>query len=137
MHDIILITPDPERAKSMLNTSKTTLKRLKSTDQLEFPSDTAKDYYDCIRELMTAIMLLDGKKAIGEYAHKRTIEYIAKNHSILTRHEADTIDRLRIIRNDIAYEGKTVDQDYIIRNQMLFNMALEKLAGEITRRIKS
>lgn len=72
---------------------------------------------------------------MGEYAHKRTIEYMAQNHSILTLHETGMIDQLRIIRNDISYEGKTVNKDYISRHINLFNTVIDKLSGSIKERI--
>lgn len=62
MEGLVRITPDIEKAKSMLKMVDTTLAMIKTIDKESFPSNVTKEYYDVIRELMSVIMLLDGFK---------------------------------------------------------------------------
>ena len=80
---LIKITPDEEKANSMLKMAVITLKMIETIDKTKFPSNIVKEYYDVIRELMSSILLLDGYKLIGENAHKNLIDYIKSNGYLL------------------------------------------------------
>lgn len=71
---LVRVTPDKERAKSIVKMVDTTLELVKTVDAGRFSSNVVKDYYDCIRELLSVILLLDGLKTQGEGAHKKLIE---------------------------------------------------------------
>src|SRR3972149_8446096 len=109
---LIKITPDEEKANSMLKMAVITLKMIETIDKTKFPSNIVKEYYDVIRELMSSILLLDGYKLIGENAHKNLIDYIKSKYD-LEGHEISLLDELRIIRNKIAYDGFFVTGDYV------------------------
>ena len=72
---IIKIFPDREKVKSMLNLIKDREEFI-STASIKFPKIIAENYYEIMKELITALLLLDGKKAIGENSHKEMIEQL-------------------------------------------------------------
>ncbi|MBI2144301.1 hypothetical protein HYU17_04095 [Candidatus Woesearchaeota archaeon] len=96
--ELVKITPDRERAMSIMKMAETTLELVKSLDAAKFSSNIVKDYYDTIRELLSIVALLDGFKTQGQGAHKKLIEYIGRAYKLLSEHELSLIDDLRIAR---------------------------------------
>ena len=113
--ELIKVTPDKLKAKSMLKMAEITLSMIKEIDTAKYSSNITKEYYEVIRELMAIILLLDGYKIYGEGSHKRLIDYIGANYKQFSGYELSLIDDLRIIRNKIAYDGFFVDKGYIER----------------------
>lgn len=132
----IRITPDKEKVKSMVKMAETTFDMIKSIDFRKYPSNIIKEYYDVIRELMAAVMLLDGFKCSGEGAHKALIEYVEKNYKQITSYEISLVDDMRITRNKIAYDGFFVTDDYVERRRDAIAGIIEKLRNIIKRRLK-
>lgn len=124
---LIKITPNKEKAKSILNMVETTLEMIKHIDIAKFSSNITKEYYDIIRELMTVVLLLDGYKTYGEGAHKKLIEYLKANYKEFDEYEISLINDLRITRNKIAYDGFFVEKDYIERKINDINKIIKKL----------
>lgn len=96
---------DKNKVKSIMRMVKTTQEMIETIDTKKFPSNVTKEYYEIIREMISVILLLDGYKTVGEGAHKEQIEYFATNCSSFTNQEILLIDKLRIVRNKIAYDG--------------------------------
>jgi hypothetical protein len=115
MDKLIKITPNKEKAKSILKMVESTLDMIRSINLEKFSSNATKEYYEVIRELITIVLLLDGYKTFGEGAHKNLIEYLKSNYSELNDSQIALIDDLRIIRNKISYDGFFVTQDYLKR----------------------
>ena len=111
--NLIKVTPDKEKAKSMLKMIKTTIDMLTYLDIVKFSSNITKEYYDVLRELMSIILLLDGYKVYGEEAHKKTIEYIEIKYKTITEAEINLLNDLRIKRNKISYDGFFIEPEYI------------------------
>ena len=132
-NELIRITPDKEMAKAISRMVETTLAMIESIDMDKFPSNITREYYEAIRELLSAILLLDGYKTYGEGAHKRQIEYIAANYKELNGHEIFLIDELRITRNKIAYDGFFVENNYIKRKIK----DIKAITGKLRKIIKS
>ena len=59
---LIKITPNGEKAKSILKMAETTIEMIRHIDKSRFPSNIIKEYYEVIRELTSIILLLDGYK---------------------------------------------------------------------------
>lgn len=114
---IIKITPDKEKAKSIMKMVKTTLEMIKTIDAKKFASNVLKEYYDVIREFMTVTLLLDGFKTTGEGAHKKLIEYLDENYNQFTKYEISLLNELRITRNKISYNGFFITEDYLERKR--------------------
>lgn len=70
---LIKVTPDKEKAQSILKMVDSTIEMIEVIDITKFSSIVTKEYYDVIRELMSVILLLDGYKTYGERAHKKLI----------------------------------------------------------------
>ena len=61
MEELIRVTPDKEKARSILKMVEATLEMIRFIDKIKFPSNVAKEYYEIIRELISIILLLDGR----------------------------------------------------------------------------
>lgn len=127
MEGLIKITPNAERAKHILKIAEITIKRLEIVNSKEFITLTTKDYYDAIKELMTAVALLDGYKTRGEGAHKILIEYIFMKYKEFKTHEMVVINDMREKRNKIYYEGLFVPEDYLEKRMEEINSVIKKI----------
>jgi hypothetical protein len=132
---LIKITPDREKARSILKMVDTTLEMIHSIDLAKFSSNVTKEYYEVIRELMSTVLLLDGYKTYGEGAHKKLIDYLRSSSTEFSEYELLLIDDLRIIRNKVAYDGFFVEQDYIERKIHDIPKIIAKLKGMIRERL--
>lgn len=132
---LIKITPDKEKAKSILKMADITLEMIKVIDVKKFSSNLTKEYYDVIRELISAVLLLDGYKTYGEGAHKKLIDYIQSKHKEFSEYEILLIDDLRITRNKIAYDGFFVENEYIERKVKDIQKIIMKLREIIDKKI--
>ena len=133
--NLIRVTPNKEKAKSILKMVETTLEMIKDININKFPSNISKEYYDIIRELISVVLLLDGYKVYGEGAHKRLIDYLEKNYKEFQGYEIYLIDELRVIRNKISYNGFFVESDYIKRKLKNIKEIIDKLKGIIKEKI--
>jgi len=127
---ILIITPDKEKAKSLKNMAQTTIKRLKETNTSKYPSNTLKDYYDIIHELMEAISLTKGIKFKGDGAHQELIEYIVKEYDF-SEQERILLQQIRDYRNRISYEGFMINENFIISNDKKIQEIIDKLSNLI------
>lgn len=133
--NLIKITPDSEKVKSILKMVETTLEMIQSLDIDKFTSNVTKEYYEVIRELIGVILLLDGYKTHGEGAHKKLVEYLEKNYEEFNQEEISLIDNLRITRNKIAYDGFFVEKSYIERRLNDIKEIVIKLNNIIEKRL--
>ncbi|MEK6887227.1 MAG: hypothetical protein AABW88_05340 [Nanoarchaeota archaeon] len=132
---IIKTAPDKERARSLFNMVKERETFTYSIDIEKFPTIVAESYYETIKELMTALSLYDGFKAIGENAHKDLIDYMS-NYKELTQNEIFLIDDLRIRRNKSLYEGRKIEQSYVSNNKDKLISIINKLKEIIQIRLR-
>ena len=133
--DLIKISPDKEKANSILKMVESSLEMIKSIDPIKFPSNLIKEYYDIIRELISVILLLDGYKVIGEGAHKRLIDYLKQDYKEFSNYEISVIDDFRVTRNKIAYDGFFVKVDYVERKRKDIENIINRLKGVIRRKL--
>ena len=134
-NELIRATPDKEKAKAILRMVETTLALIESIDMDRFPSNITKEYYEAIRELISAILLLDGYKTYGEGTHKKQIEYLENSYKDIKGHEIFLIDELRVLRNKITYDGFFIEKDYIKRKTKDIKAIAEKLKKIINSKI--
>ena len=133
--ELIRVTPNKEKAESILKMVDTTLEMIKHIDKNKFPSNVTKEYYEVVRELVSIVLLLDGYKAVGEGAHKKQIEYLEANYKEFSKAEIVIIDDLRITRNKIAYDGFFVKESYIERKLEDIQKIIERLKGVINKKL--
>ena len=132
---IIKITSDKERAKTALNRIEERIRYASHIDINEFYSIKAETYYEIIRELISALMLLRGFKTVGENAHKELIELLAKDKKF-GEEEIRLIDDLRIRRNKFLYESKRIELIYVKNNNANLRKIINKLKEELEKRLK-
>jgi len=120
--EIITVTPDKEKAKSLYKMIKIITKRINSTDKNLFTSLIISDYYEILKELITAISICNGIKTLS---HKLLIEQI-KNE--LKQEEYYLLDELRVIRNRINYDGFFIETDYLNRKENEIRQLIHKLS---------
>ena len=97
------------------------------------PYKIVEEYYEIIKELITALMYTGGLKTLS---HKALIYYLEKNYEEFTKQEIILIDELRKLRNDIAYYGKKVSEDFLINNESLMKVIIKKLIKILNNKIK-
>lgn len=127
----ISIKPDKAKAKSLREMSVITLKRLEETDMEKYPSNTLKDYYDIIKELMESLLYLEGIKMKGEGAHYETIEYVCKEYKF-SEASRTLLQDMREYRNRVAYEGFNIPENYVRLNNKQIKQILKTLL-ELTK----
>ena len=110
------ISPDKQKSVSLNKMAKITLERLKETEISKYPSNSLVDFYDIIHKLMEAITLKEGIKIKGEGAHQELIDYIASK-GIINEETRIFLQQMRNLRNRIAYEGFSVNKNYISLNK--------------------
>jgi len=94
-----------------------------------------ENYYEIIKELAAAILLLDGIKATGESVHKETIDALSEYRQI-EEWEINLIDDLRLKRNKSSYEGKQINISYLENKKDKIIQIIEKLENLLRRKLK-
>ena len=124
------VTPDTERIASLLKMAKTEQKILAGialTD--ESATKLAKDYYDIIKELLTALLLCHGMKSEN---HECLISFFLKQYPSY-EYEAKTAHELKFYRNRISYDGFFIKKEYVVSRKQEFEhiiSLLQKLIEE-------
>lgn len=131
--DLIKITPDKEKARNILKMISLLEERIKKQERARMTALIIADYYEIVKELLTAILLSDGYKTLS---HKDLIDYLKEKYTEFSNHEISVIDDLRVLRNRIAYEGFFVEPSYLDRNESLFKEIIQKLKDLIQRKLK-
>ena len=126
---LIRVTPDKEKAKSMLRMSQITLARIHETDPEKYSTNILRDYYEILRELITCIALLDGFKAVGEGAHRTLIHFMRRYIPPLAEHDIQFMNSLRDIRNEIAYDGLCIATDILEERRERIEQLIAILSG--------
>ncbi|MBL7148229.1 MAG: hypothetical protein ISS82_05370 [Nanoarchaeota archaeon] len=100
--EIFKITKDKERAKALFDMAKERLEIINILPK-DKPYKIIEEYYEIIKELLTALMYVDGYKTLS---HLKLIEYFSKHYEDLDNSQIKIIDTLRKFRNEIVYYGK-------------------------------
>jgi len=115
--ELIKITPDKEKAKSILKMVSLIKERITKQEREKMAALIIADYYEIVKELITAILLVDGYKTLN---HKDLIDYLKEKCKEFSIREISVLDDLRVLRNKIAYEGFFIGPSYLERNESLF-----------------
>lgn len=127
------ITPDKEKAKSLLKIVSLREKNISVMSSDEFTTLIVEGYYEIIKELITAIMSIDGWKTVS---HELLVGYMAKFYKEFSQAEIHVIDQLRKTRNDISYRGVVIRHDYLARNRDIILKIINKLKQVIQRKLR-
>ena len=121
---------DREKVKSMLKLVEEREKFLKL--DIEFTTIKVESYYEVIKELSIALLLLNELKAVGENAHKETIDYL-KNFKEFSNSDISVLQDLRGKRNKSMYEGKQIDPSYLKNKEDEIKKIIDKLKGIVIK----
>jgi hypothetical protein len=130
---IIKITPNNQKAESLVKIANITLDRLNETNIEKYPSNSLTDYYDIIHQYLEAISSLKGIKITDTGAHQELIDYISKDEK-LPESERIFLQELRDYRNRINYEGFFITPEYILRNKEKIEKIIKKLSGIFSKK---
>ena len=127
------ISKDKDKAGSLLKMSDL---RCEFWSNLKFnpkyTSIAVDGYYEIIKELLTALLYLEGYKSDN---HECLISYLKEKYPNLS-YEIGVIYQLKRIRNDIDYKGFFVNAEYLERNKLEFKHIIETLQKIIKDKLK-
>lgn len=132
---IIKVKPDKEKVKSMLRLIENREEAITVLDAKKFSTEVAEMYYEVIKELSSALILLDGFRSVGENAHRDLINFLSRYNTISEK-DLVFIHDLRIKRNKSFYEGRMIEEDYIENRQKLLKGIIKKLKLLINNELK-
>jgi len=127
--EIFRITKNTNRAESLKEMAE---ERLEDISDEKKNYKIVEEYYEIIKELITAIMYSDGFKTLS---HKSLISYLEKNYKEFNKGEIILIDELRKLRNNIVYYGQKINQDFLINNKDEINEIIGKLREVVVGKI--
>lgn len=130
--DLIKITPDKEKARSILKMVSLLEERINKQDKEKMCALIIADYYEVIKELITAVLLIDGYKTLS---HKDLIDYVDKKHPNFSKHEISMLNDLRVLRNRIAYEGFFINSGYLTSNEVNFKSLIVKIKNLLKNKL--
>ncbi|MBS3108908.1 hypothetical protein J4227_00060 [Candidatus Woesearchaeota archaeon] len=123
--DVSRITPEMEKAKSLLLLVALRQKDLRTKEKSEeFATLVVETYYEIVKELITAIMSIDGYKTLS---HETLVSYLWHYADNFGSSQIFLIDQLRKTRNDIAYRGIMISPEYLKRNKEQIHEIISKL----------
>lgn len=130
--ELIKITPDKERVKSILEMVRLREGRINSTKDEKFSTLLIEDYYENIKELSVALLNLEGYKTLS---HKALFDYLKDKYEVFTLSETELMHGLRKTRNKVVYEGFFIKPFYLKRNEATINEIVKKLKNLINEKI--
>ncbi len=131
--NLINVTPNKEKVKSILEMVELIEERIKNQTKLKFASLIISDYYEILKQLMTAFLLLDGYKTLS---HIDLMDYLKEKCKDIKKDEIYTINRLRIFRNRISYEGFKILPNFLTNNESDWIKLIKKLKFLINNKLK-
>jgi hypothetical protein len=130
--EVYRITKDKDRARDLLGMSNDRLRLMKSIPK-EMTFKAVEEYYEIIKELLTAVMYIDGYKTLS---HVKLIEYFSSNYKVLDEKQIRMIDTLRKYRIGIVYYGRRVGEEFLANNQDEINDIIKVLLALVESKLK-
>ena len=128
------INKDEDRARSLLKMAELRYEFWSNINvDSKYVSIIVDGYYEIIKELLTALLYLEGYKSDN---HECLIAYLKEKYTDLA-YEITVIHQLKRIRNDIDYKGFFVKQDYLDRNKVEFEHIIKTLQKLIKEKLIS
>jgi hypothetical protein len=124
---------DTAMAEELLNLAehKETFWKSISSKSKEFPSLFIEGYYEIIKELVTAVLLLDGWKALN---HECLFAYLKEKQEDLEL-DFDYLLELKDLRNSIDYRGVKVSDSIWQQNQLKMQLTINRLKEFVRERV--
>ena len=115
--DLIRITADKERARSILRMVSLIEERIPLQDTQRMAALILTDYYEIIKDLLTAILLLDGYKTLS---HKDLVDYLKERCQGFSQSDIALLDDLRVLMNRVVYDAFFIEHPDTRRNEAHF-----------------
>ena len=129
--EIFRMSKSAARAKSLKYMAEDRLTDIKHEKK---PYKIVEQYYEVIKELITALMYSDGYKTLS---HKSLILYLEKNYAAnFGKDEFILMDDMRKLRNDILYYGKQVDRSFLINHEGKLKIIISKLINTVNKKLE-
>lgn len=128
--EIFNITRNPLRAKALKEMAEERLEDIKTEKKVY---KIVEQYYEIIKELITALMYLEGLKTLS---HKTLILYLEKNYKEFSKEEIILSDELRKLRNNIGYYGQKVSEEFLINKETQIKTIIKKLVKAVDKKLK-
>lgn len=128
------IDKDEKKAKSLLKMAELRYEFwLNLKFDKKFTSIAVEGYYEIIKELLTALLYLDGLKSDN---HECLVSYLNNKYPQLA-YEVTAIHQLKSVRNSIDYQGFFVNAEYLEQNKLEFKHIIETLMQTVKEKINS
>ena len=122
---LMRIQPDRERAKSLIKMARLRHGKINLFDEESEVSLIIEIYYEVAKELVTAILFIDGYKTLS---HMDLISYLKTNYKDdFDTFEIELLDQLRKNRNKIVYYGMFIESSYLKMNRKTIIAIISKL----------
>ena len=133
--NLIQTIPDISKTEELLKLAKHRKQFWKETENKSntYPSLFIEGHYEIIKELFTAIMSLDGWKAIN---HECLFAYIIKNYKAKIEIDFEFLLELKDTRNSIDYRGIMLGKDKWDNIKMKVDIITNTLIDYIKERVK-
>lgn len=134
MDQIIKVQPDKERARSLVKIARLRYEKVNTFNEEKESQLIVEGYYEVAKELITAILFIDGYKTLS---HKDLVEYLELNfRKDFQKSDTELLNQLRILRNKIVYYGEQIEPSYIKRNKKNIFIIISQLFGVCERRLR-
>lgn len=139
--DLIKITPDKEKARSLVDTANVRLDAIllfTKTNREKYSSKIVEEYYETVLEFISSLMFIDGYKTRSDLvgSHLAVIEYLRTHYKKFSENEIELIDDLRKKRIGIKYYGKHVNTNYLDSNENSIKEIVKKLSETNKSKLK-
>jgi len=129
------VRKNPEQANSLLELANKRFESIEKRKDYEYPQLLLEDYYETIKELVSALLTIHGYKS---YSHECLISFMKEFYpNTLTQSQLRFLDDLRRLRSDILYRGRDIAEDYLHRNisdiELILEILFEMVDVEIRR----
>jgi hypothetical protein len=132
--EIFRIRKNRERARDLFRMAKERLELLELIPR-DKTYKIVEEYYEIIKELLTAIMYLDGYKTLS---HIKLIEYFSSSkYRQLDIKKIRLIDALRKFRISIVYYGRRISQDFLLNNEEEIKKIIKLLFKIVEKKMKN
>ena len=128
--EIFKISKNEIRARSLVDMASD---RFKDIDKESKIYKIVEEYYEVIKELITALMYIDGLKTLS---HKMLIVYLEETYKDFNKPEIMLVDELRVLRNNILYYGQKVEKEFLINNEDALKDIIDKLFKILKNKLK-
>lgn len=132
--DVHAVSKNAEIARGLLKLCEARLEVASLMDKKKHPALRAESYYEIIKELVTAMLALDGYKS---YSHVCLVAYLKEFRSNeFSANELELVDMLRRIRNDLDYRGTFIGADFMERNEKSILTVITKMKNMVEKEVK-